>query len=656
MDDLYVDDRCEQIVEDDDFLREIVNSAELPVLLAAINCATADEQYIPDTLRPPLTLVDTEPHPHGGLSPEAQEQARELAFHGLRRLRDEGRTTVTDLSDSDVNGLLDYMSNGETQWRQMLRHELRLTPEGAGEPEWSVGDYPAGRDFKVLVIGAGIAGIAAAFRYRQAGFHTTVLESGPDVGGTWRKNVYPGVRLDTPTFGYSYSFAQQGEWPHQFATGGEVQEYLQDVSSRSGLTDDIEFNARVTKLVWDESKSLWLVTSVADDGVEQEREFNLVLSGLGQLDNPNIPDFEGLADFNGLIMHSQDWLKGADWKGKRVAVIGTGASAYQIVPAIYSDVASLVVFQRSAPWMLPADNYHDEITSSFNWLRRKVPCYAQLFRLWTFIQGTPGRFHTVRARQDWEGAPLSVSPKNEEVRHVLIRRLEKQFQGHPDLLKLAVPSYPPGAKRMLRDNGVWAEALTASQTTVVASGVDRFVDNGIVDGEGNLHELDIVILATGFTASDYLEGVEIRGVGGAEIHDFWAGDSRAYNGVSVPGYPNFFMLYGPNIGGVVAGSLHFMIERSVEFSLKAARELFERGAGSIDVTPDALDRFVEWVDQENRMMAWGQEYVNSWYKNKLGRVSQVWPYTNLEYWQITNTIDVEDHVFSGSLSAVNEDR
>ncbi|MGO4492834.1 hypothetical protein AB4Y86_12220, partial [Arthrobacter sp. 2YAF22_2] len=302
-------------------------------------------------------------------------------------------------------------------------------------------------------------------------------------------------------------------------------------------------------------------------------------------------------------------------------------------------------FQRTAPWMLPAPNYHDRVTDAFTWLRRKVPHYAQWNRLWATVQGIPGRLHTVTAEEGWEGAPLSVSRKNQEVRDVLTGLLAAQFAERPDLLAHAVPNYPPGAKRMLRDNGVWAAALKSPHTTVVTAGIDRFTERGIVDGHGVEHEVDIVVFATGFKPSDYLDEVEVIGRDGVEIHDFWKGDARAYNGITVPGFPNFFLIYGPNVGGVVAGSLHFMIERAVEFSLKSVYEILHRGAAAIDVRPAALDRFVDWIDAGNRRMAWGQPYVHTWYQNAHGRVSQVWPYTNVEYWQITEAVSEGDHEF-----------
>lgn len=644
-DDLYWQTNSEPIVEDDVDLEKIVAQAELPVLLAALAAALGDTSFLSSDLRPPLTLVDTQPHPHGGMSPDQQERAKALALEGLRKLRDKEITSVDMLEDDAVADLLGFLTGGREHWHASLKHELDLAADKGGAPQWSFDEVADGRDFPVLIIGAGIAGIAAAYRYSQAGVPFTVVEDAPTLGGTWAKNTYPGVRLDTPTFGYSYSFAQRGDWPHQFAEGGDVLDYVRDVAERAGVVESIEFSTRLVRLLWDEESRTWQATTRHSGGVERVRTFASVVSALGQLDRPNIPDFPGAELYHGVTMHSQEWSHDVDYRGKRVAVIGTGASAYQIVPALADEVSGLVLFQRSAPWMLPAPNYHDGVSDTFTWLRRKVPHYAQWYRLWVTIQGIPGRMHTVTAEDGWQGAPLSVSAKNQEVREVLIDRLKEQFADRPEQLETAIPNYPPGAKRMLRDNGVWAAALKSERTTVVTAGIERFSEKGIIDKDGVEHEVDIVVFATGFKPSDYLDEVEVVGREGVEIHDFWKGDARAYNGVTVPGFPNFFLIYGPNVGGVVAGSLHFMIERAVEFSLKAVHELLQRGASAIDVKPAALDRFVEWVDAGNRRMAWGQTYVRSWYQNAHGRVSQVWPYTNVEYWEATETVRADDHEF-----------
>ncbi|MGH3653014.1 flavin-containing monooxygenase [Glutamicibacter sp.] len=646
VDDLFWQENYELITESDEELAQLLEQADLPALLAAIAAATGNTAILAEELRPPLTPVDTKNHPHGGMDEAAVKKAKATALAGLIQLRDQQITSTPTLDSQSAEEILAYLSNGRSQWNDMLKHELGLLPENSGAPTWRYEEVAApGKVFTALIVGSGVAGIAAAHRFEQAGVPFEIIEASTRLGGTWQKNKYPGVRLDTPTFGYSYSFAQKSDWPHQFAQGEEVREYLETVAAKAGLSEKIQYGTKLISATWDEQSGVWQ-TVVSKDGNEGEiRKFNALISASGQLDIPNIPEFPGQEKFAGIQMHSQEWDPSVDWRGKKVAVIGTGASAYQIVPAIYQDVEQLVVFQRNAPWMLPAPTYHQEVSDTFSWLVRKVPHYAQWFRLWTTVLGIPGRFHTVRAEADWPQEPLSVSHKNQQVREELIELLSKQFEGHPELLKHAIPSYPPGAKRMLRDNGVWAQALKAEHSTLEVSPIAEFRENGIVTADGVHHEVDIVIYATGFKPSDYLDGIEIVGREGLRIHDYWQSDARAHNGVTVPGFPNFFMVYGPNVGGVVAGSLHFMLERASEYALKAIHEVLKRDVRAVDVTEAALDRFTAWVDAENRQMAWGQPYVRTWYQNRNGRVSQVWPFTNIEYWEATETVRPDEHEF-----------
>jgi len=645
-DDLFWPDAdVEPITETDDELAAIVADADLPSLLAAIAAATGDASILTDDLLPPLTPVDTLGHPHGGMTPEQQARAREVAVDGLARLRDERIVRVGTLPDATADRILAFLAGGRVAWVPTMRHELDLVEVQLGAPTWRYADLAGDREFPVLVVGAGVSGIVAGHRLAQTGTPFTMIEVGDAVGGTWRKNTYPGVRLDTPTFGYSYSFAQRGDWPHQFAEGDEIRQYLEEVADRAGLVDRIEFGTALVRAVWNEADGTWVVTTRTADGVERQRAFAAIITGLGQLDRPAIPDVPGRDRFRGAQMHSQEWDHTVPIDGATVAVIGTGASAYQIVPAIVDRVEQLVVVQRSAPWMLPAPTYHDRMTETFAWLVAKVPHYAQWYRLWVFTLSIPGRFHTVRMEEGWPGAPLSISPTNQRVRDEIIAVMREQFADRPDLLERAIPTYPPGAKRMLRDNGVWAAALQSPRCELVASGLERLTERGIVTADGVEREVDVVVYATGFAASDFLDGVEIVGRDGVEIHDAWGGDARAYNGITVPGFPNLFMLYGPNVNGVVAGSLHFMLERATEYIVKALGEVLRRGATAIDVRQEALDRFCAWVDEENRRMAWGQPYVNTWYQNRHGRVSQIWPFTNVEYFEATESVDPEDYDF-----------
>ena len=646
--DLYWVDEYPAITETDDELRAFVARAELPVLLASLAAALRDTSILEPDLVPPLPLMGPYLEMHGGMTPAQQERAREVGLAGLQRLRDDGIRSVDVLPQEMADEILAWFTDGRSQdagYAGQLKHELDLAPDKNGKADWNFDDIAEGREFEVLIVGAGISGIAAAWRLQEAGIPFTWIEGAHRTGGTWWKNHYPGVRLDTPTYGYSFSFAQRTDWPHQFAQGHEVLEYLEDVFTRAGWDDDtVEFGTKLLKADFDEASGTWLATTLTD-GKETTRRFQAIMTGVGQLDHPMIPEWPGQDTFRGAQMHSQEWNHDVDLTGKRVAVIGTGASAYQIVPAIADQVSELFVFQRSAPWMLPALTYHDLVGDVAEWLHAKVPHYGQWFRLWVTAGGIDGRLHIAKAEEGWTGAPTSVSQANEDFRQAIIERYEQQYEGRPDLLQVAIPTYPPSAKRMLRDNGVWAAALHNPHTRVISNGLVEFTPDGLVTGDGEKIDVDVVIYATGFRPSDYLDPIEIVGRGGLEIHDYWGGDAKAFAGITVPNFPNLFMLLGPNTGGVVAGGLHFMIERAAEYAVKAIRELIVRDAKALDLKQDALDRHIAWVDEGNYAMTWGQPYVKTWYKNRFNRVSQVWPYRTSEYWLVTEQVNEDDYEF-----------
>ncbi|WP_433875195.1 flavin-containing monooxygenase [Sinomonas atrocyanea] len=640
VDDVYWRDEYHPITEGDAFLQRIVNEADLPSLLVALSAVTGDFQMLRPGLRPSFPPADVVPAPHGGLSVEAQAEARDVALTALKRVRDDRLTTPRRLDAAETRILLDFLTNGASDAdTELLTHELDLAPKKLGAPDWTFEEVSQGREFKVAVIGTGMSGIAAMYRLSQAGVPFTAFEKNPDVGGVWWANTYPGVRLDTPTFAYSYSFAQRADWPSAYARGEEIEEYALEIVERAGLRKHVVFDTEVTALTWDEERGDWEVVT-RSGGTDTVQRFNAVISAVGQLERPNIPEYPGRADFRGAQMHSARWDHGVDLAGKRVAVIGTGASAYQIVPAIVDRVAQLTVFQRSGPWMVPAPNYHDATPSALSWLCEHVPYYGQWFRLSGFFQSATGRAHTVIAAAGWERED-SVSPVNLKVRQILTEVIGAQWKDHAELLATVVPNYPPGAKRMLRDNGVWAQALQRPHAQIVTSGIDSFTENGITTADGDFHEFDVVIYATGFLASDFLDPIEVRGATGETLKEHWQGDARAWGGISVPGYPNLFIIMGPNTNYVVHGSQHFMMECGVEFAVEAIHQTLLRGVKGFDVKQSALEDIIGKVDAANAARAWGQPQVRSWYKNRHGRVSQIWPFSHLEYWRLTHEVDFD---------------
>jgi 4-hydroxyacetophenone monooxygenase len=324
-----------------------------------------------------------------------------------------------------------------------------------------------------------------------------------------------------------------------------------------------------------------------------------------------------------------------DLTGKRVAVIGTGASAYQFVPEIAGKVGSLTVFQRTPPWGLPVPHYHEAVPDGMNWLLEHVPYYDKWYRFWMFWMVTDGLLPMVTADPGWNGPPTAVSAMNLGFREMIAGAIAAQAPNRPDLVEKVVPTYPVGGKRSLLDNGVWMAALQRDNVSLVTDAITEMTETGIVTADGTARDFDVIIYGTGFYASKFLEPMKIRGRGGADLHATWDGDPRAYLGMTNPGFPNLFMIYGPNTNIVVNGSIIFFSECSVRYIVGCLKLLAETGARAMEPKPEVHDAFNARVDAANALMAWGAPQVSSWYKNEKGRVTQNWPFALVDYWRAT---------------------
>lgn len=634
-------DHVDPIVANDDDIARAVVDADLPALLAAVAVLTGDASLIAEDLRPPPSKMGATIKPQGGLSAEAQEKARALVTRALIAYRDRGSPAPDPQAPLLVHAMRFLARGAGDEYLSLLKHELAL-PCDTGAPDWRKAEIAPDRDFSVAVIGAGLSGVAAAHRLEQAGVRYKVFEKNPNVGGVWWENRYPGCRLDTPNFAYSYSFAQKQDWPEQFSCQSEIQKYVSTVADAMKIRQHVAFDTEVLAMRYVDFTAQWLIETRGKDGQIRSESFNAIITATGQLNQPAYPDIAGLQSFDGQLFHSARWPADLDIRGKRVAVIGTGASAYQIVPSIVSDVAELFVFQRNAPWMLPTPNYHEQIRPGMAWLLRHVPYYGRWFRFWQFWIAAEGRLPLVEVEADWDH-PISVGRANEGLRLECIEHLKSQLSDRPDLLAKVTPNYPPGAKRMLRDNGVWAAALKQPQTKLITDGILRINKRGIVTADGLLHEVDIIVLATGFQASDYLTPMKVIGRGGKNLHEWWAGDCRAFLGITMPGFPNLFMTGGPTTGVVVNGSAIFSAECAVEYALSAIGVLLAGGYAGMDVRQAPFDAFNDRVDAGNLTKAWGVAKTTSWYKNRFGRASQTWPFSLLEYWRLTEKADIADY-------------
>lgn len=632
------------ITIDEDFA-EILGDASLPALLPALAQATGDFRLIDKALMPKTGLVGATLPPQGGMSAEAQVKARKLATEALANLRD-GKTAPIDLDADDgtvITRLMEFITGKvDKDYVPLLRQELGISDES--RPDWTLEASPSKPSFRVAVIGAGMSGLAAAYRLAQASVEFVVFESNDDVGGTWLNNVYPGCRLDTSNFGYSYSYAQKADWEQQFSDRDSIYQYFKDLSVNEGLEKYIRFSHTVSDMIYNDRSHHWTLTYKNANGETKTETFNAVISAVGQLNVPSIPKIAGQETFSGAAFHTAEWDPEVKLKGKRVAVIGTGASAAQVIPAIADQVSKLYVFQRTPTWFNPTPSYLDKIPEGLRWLLINVPYYDRWFRFYQFWRTVEGRRPYMQVDPDWEH-PVSLSAKNEELRSALEDYLLEQFRGEPELIDKVVPKYPPGAKRMPRDDGSWASTLKKDHVELINERISRISPDGIVTESEQSYEVDVIIYGTGFKASEFLSQLNVKGLGGVDLQEYWNRDAKAYLGITIPNFPNMFCLYGPNTNLIFNGSLVIFSECGTNYTMQCIKSILDRQASSIEVKQRIYDEYNEMIDRENSRMVWGAATVNSWYKNSLGRVSQNWPLPSLEYWRMTRYMEPADYTF-----------
>jgi 4-hydroxyacetophenone monooxygenase len=628
---------------DDATIAAALADAELPALVAAVAHLTGDLDVLRPELRPdPARLRE----PQAGYDDAQQALARQVCLEGLRRFRDAGGGTPAPLTAEAMVRIMSHAVGADVPQRYvpLLREELALDGDTLRAPRWRADEVAPGRRFRVVVIGAGMSGLAAAHRLDQAGVEFVVLEKNDDVGGTWLENRYPGCRVDVQNHMYSYSFAQKHDWPEYYSTQPVLQAYFRECAEHFGLLDRIRFGTEVRSCTWDDTNARWSVETTGPDGAMSTVEAEAVVCAVGQLNRPKYPDVPGLADFAGPSFHSAEWDPTVVLDGTRVAVIGTGASACQFIPEVAAVAGHLDVYQRTAPWLIPSPRYQQPVAEGFQWLLGHVPAYAEWYRFWLFWRGAEGMLPAAYVDPSYPPTERAVSARNEEMRQMLQAWIDLNTADDPDLRAKLTPQYPPLSKRFVLDSGNWVATLRRPNVDLVTTDIERVEADGIRTTDGVLHPADVLIHGTGFQASRFLTPMTVTGRDGADLHTQWAGDARAYLGMVVPNFPNFFVLYGPNTNIVANGSIIYFSECEVHYVVECLRLLLADGAHSLDPLPAVHDAYNARIDEANRLRAWGFSSVSSWYKNEHGRSAQNWPFAVIEFWEQTRAPDPADYL------------
>jgi 4-hydroxyacetophenone monooxygenase len=497
--------------------------------------------------------------------------------------------------------------------------------------EWD--DKPADKvaEFKVIVIGAGLSGLNSAIQLKRAGFSFTVFERNSGVGGTWFENSYPGARVDLASRIYSHLFGVNYPWKHMFATSKENKAYGDWCADHFDVRKSIRFNTTVEALTWDEAAGEWIVRVRRADGGQEEHRANGIISAGGLFDRPFYGDFPGAESFKGVKMHTARYDTKADLSKSRVAVIGTGASAVQMVPDLAPDVTSITVFQRTAPWVLPLEGYRDELPEGLKWLDANMPFYTNFSRVAThWLAGDHDQWYVFTIDPEWKDEH-TLNKDMYVFRQRCIDHIKGKVGTRPDLVEKCIPNYPPLTKRFVLDNG-WYDALMRDNVALVTDPIDHIEADGVVTQSGEKFEVDAIIFGTGYLPNAFLDPMDIHGRGGVTPHEVWAKDgARAYWGVTVPGLPNFFMIYGPGTNGKISGPLPWG-EMQGRYALSCFKTLIETGKKSIEIRPEAYESFNEALDRELDMSIWLDPRQKSYYQNEFGRSATNAPWKVMQLW------------------------
>ncbi|MCX4174538.1 MULTISPECIES: flavin-containing monooxygenase [Paraburkholderia] len=520
--------------------------------------------------------------------------------------------------------------------------ELRLGNVDTRALQWRSDPGSFRRDaFKVVIVGAGLSGVCAGIRLKEAGIPFVILERNTGVGGTWFENHYPGAGVDTPNQFYSYSFNPNPDWSRHFSLQNEIWKYIDDTVDKFDLRQHIRFGVEVTGANFDEAGARWHVSCRASDGEAEVLQCNVLITAAGH-NVAATPSFQGLETFAGEKVHTAHWDHRVDLSGKRVAMIGTGASGMQVGPAVAGAVDNLTIFQRTPHWAMGNANYHRPTSDGQRWALKNIPLFNEWARFLVFWAASDGFHKTLHIDPNWHLPAQSLNSENHAMRENIIAYMRNELDGDEELLRKCTPDYPPYGKRLLRDNN-WFKMLKRPNVDLVTDPISHITESGVVTKDGSEYKADVLVLATGFHASKLLWPMEIRGLGGTSIRDVWGDDDpRAYKGMTVPGFPNLFIVAGPNTILSHGGSAIFHTECQVTYILQAVREMVEKDVATIEVRENVYRDYNDIVDNKLQNMVWSHRGVTSWYKNKRNRVTMTSPWRLVDFWQITHAFDPND--------------
>jgi 4-hydroxyacetophenone monooxygenase len=622
--------REELLAASDAVIEEAIEYADPMVLRGLIYQLTGDSQIAATKIEMTTGIGFA-----GGLAPVPEDDAliRRKAAEFLKSYRDDGAGKI-DAGPMDrlVTSMpLTMGKEIEPEAFDLWLEELALNPWARGL-EWSREPSQGLAEFSVTIIGSGMGGLNAAIQLKRAGISFSVIDKNDGVGGTWYENRYPGARVDTPSRQYTHLFGVDYSYPYSFCPWTENQKYFNWVADTFDVRGDITFKTEVRSLVWDEAASMWDITVDGPDGVRTLRS-NAVITAVGFLNRPGDPDIPGVSRFEGPSWHTARWPSDFDLAGKRLAVIGTGCTGYQMVPELALEAEHVTVFQRTPQWLFPSPGYRSPVPTQVTWLDRNLPYHTNFMRL-RIAGGFAAGFGPIAEIDPHFHDEHAVSEVNKSAREGCIAFLEEKL-GDKDLVEMMTPAHPVLAARPVIVDSEYSilDAIQRDNVTLVTDGIRGVTETGVETENGEAYDVDAIIYATGFKATEYLFPMSITGRGGKTVEELWSQTgAQGYVGAMIPGCPNLWTLYGPNSnGGLLVPAFQ---EMETHYALKCIERLILDGKSSIDVKDEPYQQYNEMIDERNQRMAWSDPRAQNYYWTKFGRSATQNPLTPLEMWSL----------------------
>lgn len=634
--------------DDDAAIAAYLEDVSIPALLCSLVHLTGDPSWIRGDLRPLGAMLNEY---QGYMPDEAKTEVRRRALPAITAYRDGGCVLPAPPSPALVQEMMAFLACEPVPAEAvpMFLEDLHLDGSDAGAITWG-DEIPddVKRDAFAVVIGCGEAGLLAGIRLAQAGLPFVIIEKNGGPGGTWWENRYPGARVDVGSHFYCYSFEPADHWTEYFSQHPELREYFDRVMRKRGIDEFCRFDTEVTAATFDERTNRWSVEIRNAGGTTETLDARFVISAVGSLNQPKLPDIPGMDDFAGPSFHSARWDPSVDYHGTRFALIGAGASGFQIAPTIADDVEHLTVFQRTAQWMFPNPHYHERVPDGERWAMRHLPFYGRWFRFLTFYPGAGIHIEWSRvdpAYDDGDGA--AISEMNLATREWFSSWIREGVGDDEELLEKVLPDYPATGKRTLQDNGSWLACLRKPNVELVRTGIERIVPDGVVTVDGHHYPADIICYATGFRHNDYLWPMTVTGRGGVTLREQWGDEPTAYLGITVPNFPNLFCLYGPGTNLAHGGSLIFQSECQVNYVMDALHTILTTGHHAAEPRKDVHDEYAAKYRNEIAQMVWAHWSIrHSHFKNAEGLIFTVSPWPIPTYWNWTKHFEPDDYVLT----------